>query len=85
MIELIDSKTLVDHFETEIFNNRGITIRGVFDGGDQERVLADWFSNMGDKVMPEYPSVGAVLKRLAKTYYSQGKEEDEAARLDMLR
>ena len=85
VIDTLDSETVVLSFETEIFNSRGTTVRGAYDGGGQERSLAAYFEKMSNSLMPKYPVTATALLRLAKGYKQDAVQEDERAHLDELR
>jgi len=85
VIDTLDSQAILSHFEKEIFNSRGVTLRGLYDGGSQERSLAAYFDKMASLSLPKFQLTASVLTRLANGYKRQGKEEDERAHLDELR
>lgn len=85
IIDSLDSKPLLSHFETEIFNSRGVSVRSPYAGGDQERNLSVYFDKMGKQIHSKYPLTASALFRLGKTYQAQAKDEDESAHLEELR
>lgn len=60
-------------------SQRGITSRGVFSGGAQERVLAAAYRGWAVSVRDRWPRAGAVLEMLAAGYEADGRREDRAA------
>ncbi len=60
-------------------NQRGVTSRGVFDGGDQERALAANFQTMATTVRSRWPRTARVLNRLAESYERDARWHDADA------
>ncbi len=67
------------NFRIGIRNQRGATVRGLFDGGAQERVLVDKYKGYAYIVMANYPRVSIVLNDIAKDYECDARREDERA------
>lgn len=78
-LEAIRTRDLARGFETGKHNLRGVTSRGVFDGGTQERSLAQGFLEDADKLMASHPFVARTLRALARTYERMGKGHDTDA------
>ena len=71
-------RPLEDGFMTGVFNGRGVTMRSPFDGGAQEREMADQFR--ADAIAAaNWPRVRAVLNRIAEFYERDGEREDQSA------
>lgn len=66
-------------FTTGKRNLRGITSRGVFDGGEQERSLADGYRQDAEKTSARWPFTAKLLRELAASYESQARQEDQEA------
>jgi hypothetical protein len=79
IIDSINTKSIRDNFSAAIFNNRGTTSRGVFDGGAQERKLASHFRNLANTHAIKWPVTSAILESLAKDYEAIAKQEDREA------
>jgi len=79
-IESLASDDVDAGFINGIYNKRGVTTRGLTDGGRQEYELADTFENFASKVMSEWPRTGALLRSVSEGYRIQGRREDEEAR-----
>ena len=62
-------------------NNRGVTTRGSFDGGDQERDLASTFLRHAQKLQETHPHVSEVLRNLSRGYEGDGGRMDIRAQL----
>lgn len=60
-------------------NSRGVTSRGLYSGGAQERTLAGQYGEWADRVRDLWPRAGAVLDDLASSLESQARREDSSA------
>lgn len=58
-------------------NRRGVSLRGVFDGGSQERDLSGQYSRMARQVANRWPRTATILRAIASEY------EGEAQFFDM--
>ncbi|MEX2208315.1 MAG: hypothetical protein WEF50_19000 [Myxococcota bacterium] len=84
VLERVQSSSMGRGFENGKHNLRGITSRGVFDGGEQERDLALSLRRDADSLASRWPFVAKLLRSLAKSYERQGRDEDhEAASRDL--
>ena len=74
-----------DHIETgfalEVYNSRGVTSRGMTDGGGQERALSRQYRQRAAFVGPMYPRTSAMLKRIAESYDRDAERHDRDADL----
>ncbi len=84
VIESINTDSIKRNFYTAIINNRGVTSRGVFDGGDQERTLVEYYRNISEIHKNKFPAVSSIFDDLANRYEEQAKREDESAERDRL-
>jgi hypothetical protein len=80
IIDETASKELEDGFKVGIYNKRGIVTRSPFEGGKQERSLAEQYKNYSEKVAVHYPKTNAILKKVAERYENEARSEDEKAR-----
>jgi len=62
-------------------NARGVTSRGVYDGGQQERELAGRYRDWAKATAGSWPRTSRVLRRLAEDYERDAQREDERAEL----
>lgn len=63
-------------------NQRGVTSRGVFDGGDQERALEEEYREMAARIATRWPRTARVLRGIADSYQREAHLYDaEAERL----
>ena len=79
LIERVASSELEDGFETEIYNKRGTTSRGLTEGGAQERVLVVRYDEQPSLIRDQWPHTAAVLASLAKGYEREARMHDEEA------
>ena len=64
-------------------NLRGVTTRGAFDGGDQERTLADKYAEWASAIVSKWPHTAGLLRRIADSYQREAQMNDQQAeRLD---
>ena len=60
-------------------NLRGVTTRGVFDGGGQEKSLADKYRQDVAKIGARWPFTAQLLRQLAASYEVEARREDQQA------
>jgi hypothetical protein len=60
-------------------NKRGITTRGFFDGGDQERELEKKYREMATKISTRWPRTARVLRDIADSYQHVARRHDSEA------
>ncbi|SEN81469.1 helix-turn-helix domain-containing protein [Cryobacterium luteum] len=58
---------------------RGVTSRGVFDGGEQERVLETEYLSMAAKVATKWPRTARILRSIADDYHRDALRNDAEA------
>jgi hypothetical protein len=85
IIDTLNSDVIVSHFETEIFNSRGTYSKATYEGGTQERLLAEYFEKMGKQIFSRWPLTALALLNLAEGYKKAAKREDDNAQWDELR
>jgi hypothetical protein len=81
IIEQLSNQEIERGFEVRLFNNRGVTTRGLTDGGGQERALADKYRGYADQINDKYPRTAAMLRRIAESYQKEARREDISAEL----
>jgi hypothetical protein len=79
VIEEIQSKELERGFSTGVYNKRGIVTKSPFEGGEQERKLAEKYRKYADKCSIQFHRTASVLKKIAETYEFEAKQEDKEA------
>lgn len=81
LIEDLGSKELEIGFHLGVVNSRGVTSRGVYDGGDQERALAARYREWATAV-EAWPRTSRLLRELVDDYERDARREDERAERD---
>lgn len=79
VIESIASDDVDQHLYLAIFNSRGVTWRGCFSGGQQERNLADHYAKMAQKVLPHSLRLKKVFDNLEQSYLADAEKMDKEA------
>ena len=85
LIERLNSQTVDEHIQSEIYNSRGMVSRGLNDGGRQERELAEKYRKLSNAVKAGWPRTSAMLRGVAESYESQARHEDIDSDLHDLR
>ncbi len=80
-----DSDTLEEGFLNGTWNSRGMTNRGPFDGGTQERDLARRYRRWAKECDAEWPRTARLLRQLAKFYEEYALTEDADSEAHRLR
>lgn len=84
IMEELNSDVLFRNYSTGMFNKRGFTTRGSYDGGDIERDNAAYFNDLRLQCLPLYPNVARVFGDLADQYQQMAKEMDDQATITKL-
>lgn len=79
LLEKLQSPAIEDGLRVELYNSRGTTSRGVFDGGDQERIVAAGYAEQAEKFADRWPRTASVLRDLAEGYEREARRMDEEA------
>jgi hypothetical protein len=79
LIERLHSSDLNQGFQIEVFNNRGVTSRGLTQGGEQERVLVAKYDTLAEKIRDGWPTTASILASLARGYEREAARWDEDA------
>ncbi|MGW6902649.1 hypothetical protein ACWGF2_39670 [Streptomyces sp. NPDC054919] len=78
LLEEISSSDVERGLITGIYNKRGVTSRGLLDGGVQESELAQSFREQAERTR-EWPRTRKLLKALAESYEADARREDQQA------
>lgn len=84
VIEDINTEELKEGYSIGMWNKRGVTTRGAFDGGGIEHERAGYFGALASEYMCDYPNVSEVFRRLQDDYGRLGNRHDEMAERDRL-
>lgn len=80
-IEDTASRDLERGLEVEVYNSRGVTTRGLTDGGTQERELAQRYHRYARQAHTRWPRTASLLRRIAETFEADARREDREAEL----
>ena len=84
VIEEINTDSLKSGYSSAMFNKRGSSTRGAFDGGDIERGKAAYFEKLANNFKNKYPNVAEIFKRMQQGYLADAKRMDEEAERNKL-
>lgn len=84
IIEEINTDSLKRGYSSEMFNKRGTSWRGPFDGGNIERKKAAYFEKLEVKIKYKYPNVAEIFKNMKEGYLQDAKRMDEEAQRSQL-
>lgn len=76
MVETIGSRELENGLILGKINSRGVTSRGVYDGGAQERALAANFRSGSNAIKAQWPRTSRLLREMAESYERDAQRED---------
>jgi hypothetical protein len=79
-LEAAPSNRLERGFSVGLFNKRGITSRGLTDGGQQEYDLAAKYESWASAVQATHPRTASALRDMAERYREEGRRNDEEVR-----
>jgi hypothetical protein len=79
VLEEVVSDELLRGFEMGIHNQRGVTTRGMNEGGEQERELEKKYRAFAAECKVAWPRTSLALRRIAESYEAQAKRQDEHA------
>ena len=82
MIERIGSQELENGFLIGRLNSRGVTSRGVYDGGQQERDLAAQYREWSTITASKWPRTSRILRSVSDSYERDARRQDAEAELD---
>ena len=84
VLDLLDRPNLSDlrgSLNLAVRNARGVTMRGCYDGGQQERELARQYRDLAARNGNGHPRVAAMLEGIANSYENEARRNDEQAEL----
>ena len=83
ILEMIASEDMAAGFRVGAYNRRGITKRGAYEGGGQERDLAATYRAWAQAWRFEYPFVGTILDAICEHYEKDATRQD--ARVNVMK
>lgn len=81
LLDNANAEKIRQGFCTGVLNNRGVTTRGVTDGGEQERVLAERYEQFAARLQNSHPLAAAALTDIAAHYRAYARQHDWDAQL----
>lgn len=81
LLEQFDAHEIRVSFSLGVRNNRGVTSRSPYSGGEQERNLSENYRGYAKQITFIYPQTASMLEQLAKYYENDAKGEDNRAQL----
>lgn len=81
LIETLGSRELESGVIIGRLNSRGVTTRGVYDGGQQERDEAKQYREWSGAVRAKWPRTSRILRDIADSYERDARREDIRAEL----
>ena len=84
LMEPIEEKSFYSSYNVGLFNKRGFTSRGPYEGGDIERGNVATFKGLYEKYHKRFPRVSKVFKDLYEQYERMAKEMDDEAEITKL-
>lgn len=81
LLESLNSTIIERHIQTGIYNSRGVVTRGLNEGGQSERSIAENYRKMSEALKIKWPRTSALLKNISESYQSEAKREDLEADL----
>jgi hypothetical protein len=82
LIEKLSNADVERGIEIGRYSSRGAVTRGPYEGGRQEREIAERYERYAQTVGDRWPRTAAMLRRIATTYLADAAEEDREAELN---
>ena len=80
VLETAPNDQLERGFTIGLHNKRGVTSRGMTEGGKQEYDLAERYEGWAEAVQATHPRTAGALRLVAESYREEGRRNDEEAR-----
>ena len=79
LLEVLQSARVESGLQVEVVNRRGVTTRGLEEGGKQETELAEEYRATASRFADAWPQTAAVLRSLAGSFDADARREEGAA------
>lgn len=79
LLETLQNDKIEEGLRTEVHNQRGVTTRGLTEGGAQERDLVRTYREQAARLSDEWPRSAAILRDIADDYDREARRSDEDA------
>jgi hypothetical protein len=80
LLEVIGSPSMQTGVHIGVMNDRGVTTRGVYNGGEQERCLASRYREWEFSTKVDRPRTSRILQGISEDYERQAQQEDRQVR-----
>ena len=77
LLDMDDCEEIRQGFRTGVYNSRGVTSRMPYDGGLQERKVAEEFRRFSIHWKDSKPNVASMIEGLAESYEQEARRHDE--------
>jgi hypothetical protein len=79
LLETLQNDKIEEGLQTEVHNQRGVTTRGLTEGGVQERDLVRKYREEAARLSDEWSRSAAILREIADDYEREARRSDEDA------
>lgn len=79
LLERLQSDEVEDGLRNQILNRRGVTSRGLEDGGAQEDALVARYRGDTERFRDRWPRTAAVLRSVAESYEAESRRNENSA------
>ncbi|MHB0860465.1 hypothetical protein ACYCS5_04190 [Paenibacillus sp. SEL3] len=81
IIEDMANLNLEKGFKTSVYNSRGVYMKQILEGGEQERHLSEKYNNYANITSLRWPRTTTILRSIASYYGGEARSEDISAEL----
>lgn len=82
LIDDLSNEDIDTGLQLGVYNNRGVTMRAMGEGGEQERVLVEKYRGYARQVRDRWPHTAHVIEQIAKGFERDAHREDIEAELE---
>jgi hypothetical protein len=79
LLEGLRNQSIETRIVSGVHNKRGVTTRGLLDGGSRERAEASQYRKWADAIELEWPQTAALLERIASSFDENARQNDDMA------
>jgi hypothetical protein len=82
LIEEVASDRIEHGIDIGIYNGRGVVTRAIWEGGGQERAIAERYRGYARSLADRWPRTSRLMRQIAESYESDGRRQDVHAELE---
>lgn len=82
LLESLQNDIIEEGFFINEINKRGVFTKSMFEGGQQERAIADKYKKMSKTINPKYQRTLKLVEKIVKSYEYDAEIEDKRAEQD---